>query len=108
MRDRSILGMLLQDSKDGEIAAALHVTEGAIRLAIHRLVRRLQVQSREDLTRLLLASGIDALEQRLLDHDGGGNSPHHSPPRFEKAPEFDAFWMLGESPETPEEAIRKP
>ena len=107
MRDRSMLAMLLQDSKDCEIAAALHVTEGASRLAIHRLVRRLGFQGRQDLTRLLLASGIDALEQRLLDRllerDISGNSPHRSSPNVKKAPEFDAFWMFGA-----EEGIRKP
>ena len=37
-RDRSLHAMLLQNSTDREIAAALHVTEGSVRQGISRLV----------------------------------------------------------------------
>ena len=68
-------------------------------MAIRRLVRRLRFQSRQELIRLLFESGIDSLEQRLLDQATSGNYPRSSP-RVEKAPEFDAFWMFGECAET--------
>ena len=63
------------------------------------MVRRLRVQNQQDLTRLLFEIGLDALERRLLDEGNRGDDPQFTLPRVEKAPDFDAFWMFGESAE---------
>jgi hypothetical protein len=109
-RDRSLLAMLVQKVRvcgerkrqdnptDREIAAALHVTQGSVRQGISRLVRRLRVENQQDLTRLLLEIGPDGLERRLLDEDARGYDAQCALPKV-KAPEFDAFWMFGESAE---------